>query len=237
MLYIFPRFDSMPAEMQLLSRLYAYPTQPDAPPVDGFTLLDSGAFGLAQYGRQINRRHAERLAEHYRPFADQPGYYCIAPDVFLDPAATMRNWSWWQETVGLTVVPVIQFPKRGRIDVYAALRQARFYAGWRPEFVCISNPMCSAIESEGIVDVCALVRQIAGARWLHYLGAGWWPQDVAAWRDLGCFNSIDSIAYYTDAKDGWLWRADGGRERSDRAWRDLALENALAAAEIAQGDL
>jgi len=168
------------------------------------------------------------------------GFYCIAPDVFLDPVQTMLNWEWWQATLDMPVpiVPVVQFPKRKRIDVYSAMRQAQFYAPFKPEMVAISNPSLTAAESIGIETVCAMVREVTGARWLHNLGAGWSPKDVADWRGLGCFDSIDSGAYYTDAQGGWRWRRDGKRERAggDVGWRELAVENARAAVEVAKGD-
>lgn len=48
--------------------------------------------------------------------------------------------------------------------------------------------------------------------------------DVRAWRGLACFNSIDSIAYYTDAQAGRGW---GGQTAGD--WPAIAAGNALAA--------
>jgi hypothetical protein len=232
--YVLPHYPNMPAALHAHHRLYAYPIPPNPPPPNGFTILDSGAFGLSQRASQIGRTHIQKLAAHYRPYAGQPGYRCIAPDVFLDPAATMRNWTHWHGQVSLPVVPVIQFPRRGQLDLYSTLKQAKFYAPFQPDFICISNPALNAAQSAPLVELCALVRQATGATWLHNLGAGWSPHDIAAWRDLACFDSIDSIAYYTDAQDGWLWRRDGGRQRSDQTWRDLARQNALAAIEIAR---
>lgn len=236
MKFICTHFDGMPQEMKVLSRLYAFPIEPEPPPDDGLVILDSGAFGLSQRGQRIGIGHMQRLALYYKPYINQSGYHCIAPDVFLEPELTMRNWEWWQEYVKLPVVPVIQFPKLKRIDVYSALCQAQYYAPWRPEFVAISNPGLAAMESNGIVETCILVRQLAGAGWLHYLGAGWSPSDLTVWRDLACFDSLDTVAYYTDAQEGILWRRDDGQEWSDRPWRDIALENAKVAVAIARGD-
>jgi len=236
MIFVCPHFPKMSREMLWFHRLYAFPCQPEPPAEGRFVILDSGAFGLAERGARIGIRHMQSLASHYRPYVKQPDYHCIAPDVFLNPSQTIRNWQWWQENVGLPIVPVIQFPKRKRIDIYSAMRQAQYYAAWRPRFVAISNPSLTATESGGIVEACTIVREITGAAWLHNLGAGWSPEDVMDWRDLGCFDSIDSIAYYTDAQDGWLWRRDGGRERFDRPWRELAVENARVAVEIARVD-
>jgi hypothetical protein len=173
-----------------------------------------------------------RLAEYYRPYAGRPGYHCIAPDAYLDPRLTMQNWRWWQEHIGLPVAPVIQFPAAGRIDVYAGLKQAEFYAAWQPDFMSISNP---ALTAAALVNklLAAEVRRITGCRWLHNLGAGWSPADIAAWRDLACFDSIDSVAYYTDARRGIRWRLDGRTECSADPWRQIAVENANVAAQIA----
>ena len=224
----------MPDEMLAFSRLYAYPAQPAPSPPGGRSILDSGAFGLSQRGSAIDQHHMRRLAKYYQPYVGQHGYWCIAPDVFLDPHQTMRNWEWWQANVGLPVVPVIQFPHKRQINLYSVVKQAHFYAPWRPECVAISNPALRAIESDGIEQVCQVVRSATGATWLHNLGAGWDPADIAAWRELNCFDSIDSIAYYTDAMGGWLWRRDGKREPSELPWREIALENARVATEIAR---
>jgi len=230
--FICPQFANMPDDMLQFSRLYAYPAPPSDPPDDGLVILDSGAFGLSQRGSQIGERHMRQLAEYYAPYAGRSGYYCIAPDVFLDPHQTMRNWQWWQAHVGLPVVPVIQFTKLKYLDLYAAAKQARFYADSQPEFVAISNPGLRCAESGGIETACQIAR-LAGAKWLHCLGAGWNPVDIIAWRKRRCFDSIDTIAYYTDAQDGWFWRSDGSRERSKLPWRKIAVHNARVAVEIA----
>lgn len=235
MIYVCPRFDGMPPGVLAHSRLYAYPNELDPPPAGGFVILDSGAFGLAQHGRAMGQEHMEALGRYYEPYAGRPGFHCIAPDVYLDPGRTVRNWRWWQEHIGLPVVPVIQFRKARQIDLYAALRQAQFYAPWQPGSVAISNPALRAGENRDFVHACRLVREATGCTWLHNLGAGWDPKDIAAWRDLACFNSIDSIAYYTDARDGWLWLQGGGRVQATTPWRETANANALVANQIADG--
>lgn len=232
--YVCAHYTAMPPEMLTHPRLYAYPAQPPAEDRPSFVLLDSGAYGLSQRGRQIGAAHMQRLAEHYRLYAGQSGYHCIAPDAYLDPALTQRNWRWWQEHVGLPVVPVIQFPSVRQLDLYAALRQAEFYAAAQPPFVAISNPGLTATASTNIALICAEVRRITGCRWLHNLGAGWTPADIAAWRDHACFDSIDSVAYYTDAQRGIRWRLDGRVEATNSPWRATALVNAAVARLIAE---
>jgi len=237
MLFVCPRFEEMDREMLSFSRLYAFPTVPDQHPLPirgGIVILDSGAFGLSQRGQQINPGWMWRLAQYYEQFSGE-NIYCIAPDVFLNPRQTIANWEWWQREIGLPVVPVIQFSRRKRIGLYEAMRQADFYARWKPAVVAISNPGLTALESEGIAEVCSVVRTATGASWLHNLGAGWSPRDVRDWRELACFDSIDSVAYYTDAQAGWRWRLDGGCELCDIPWRELAVENARVATGIARG--
>lgn len=236
MIFVCPHFEGMEEEMLKFSRLYAFPGRPGVPPADGFVILDSGAWALALRGEAMGLGWMRKLAGHYEHYCDEVGYHCIAPDVFLNPYQTQWNWEWWQENVGLRVVPVIQFPKRRRLDVFSAVRQAQFYARWQPGFVAISNPGLLAMEGEGIAAVCAAVRAVMGEVWLHNLGAGWSSEDVRGWRELGCFDSVDSVAYYTDAQAGWSWRRDGKRERCERPWRELAVENARVAVKIARGE-
>jgi len=232
MRFICPAYDRMPVEMLAHSRLYAFPRKPEPPAADGLVLLDSGAYGLAQHGAAIGLRHMARLAEHYQPYAREDGYRCIAPDVYLNPGQTMDNWRWWREQYELPVAPVIQFPKARRLDLWTTRKQAQFYARWEPTFVAVSNPGLRALEAREAPVVCRMVREITGATWLHNLGAGWDPDDLARWRDLDCFDSVDSVAYYTDAREGWQW-THGGRLFSDAPWREIAAANAAVAVQIA----
>lgn len=211
-------------------RLYAYPSCPE--PAAGVTILDSGAFALAKRRRSIGERHMRDLAEYYRAYAGERTL-CIAPDVYLRPGETMRNWRWWHAHIKLPVVPVIQFPKR--FSYLSAVQQALFYAPYRSSVLAISNPGLEAIEAGELMRRLAQrVREVVGARALHLLGAGWSPQDIIAWRNMGCFESIDSIAWYTDARDGWVWQIGGRRERVTHGdWREIALENARVACLLA----
>lgn len=237
MIYVAPIPGPLRGRLLAHSRLYAYPAAPELPPpAGGFVILDSGAFGLSQRGGANSRSPMTKawmrgLAEHYRAHAGER-VICIAPDVYLDPAATMRNWRWWQDEIGLPVAPVIQFPRVKQLDVYSAVKQAKFYAPWRPPFVAISNPGLRAIECRDLMPtLCRLVRQATGATWLHNLGAGWDAADIHAWRELACFDSIDSIAYYQDAQAGgrWAGRGDG--------WVEIAVLNAEHATAVAAGRL
>ena len=201
-------------------------------------ILDSGAFGLAQRGKAIDYHHMRRLAGYYRKYGASNDWPVvgIAPDVFLDHNATMKNWRWWHDNIGLPVVPVIQFSSR-RLDPYVIIRQSKFYAGYKPPVVAIGNPMLSATESRELMPMIAYtVRQITGARWIHHLGAGWSPKDIMAWREMNCFDSIDSIAYYTDAQNGKMWHASGGITLSTFDFTIVARHNAFTATLLAKGE-
>jgi hypothetical protein len=229
MIYVTPVPRELRGRLTSLCRLYAYPAEPEAPPPDGFAILDSGAFGLSQRGEKMTPRWMRGLAEHYRRHGGER-VVCIAPDVFLDPAATVANWHWWQKEPVVTVAPVIQFRHKRKLDVYTAIQQAKAYAPARPPFVAISNPGLRAVECRDLMPViCAQVRAITGAKWLHNLGAGWDMADIHAWRNLGCFDSIDSIAYYTAAQDGIDWSARGAT-----TWPERAAHNALAAQPVSE---
>lgn len=231
MIYVCAAWPEREMPEEICHRLYAYPRVPQHA---AFTILDSGAFGLAQVGRRIDAAHMDCLAEYYVTYAND-GVYCIAPDVYLDPAQTMYNWGVWKRKYShVPVVPVIQFRRPNVLDVSLALYQARFYASVHPDMIAISNPgMWAAGAGKTMVQICQLVRRITGVRHIHCLGAGWSPRDIAQWRDMQCFDSVDSIAWYKNAQEGILWRADGKCERSDLPWREIARVNAQVATQIA----
>ena len=234
MVFVCCHFNEM--KLKLLSRLYAFPALPVDIEKAPFIILDSGAWGLAQRGKSMNCNYMQRLAEHYSRFQSR-NVHCIAPDVYLDPRQTMRNWEWWQTNFPeIKVVPVIQFERERTLDWYCAVRQAEFYAQFHPGFIAVSNPALRASESGVMIEICAAVREITKAKWLHNLGAGWSPDDIAAWRELGCFDSIDSVSYYEDAKRGKCWRRDGKIEicRTKTNWRAVAHHNAEVANTLAE---
>jgi hypothetical protein len=207
-------------------RLYAYPQQPEPPPNGGFVILDSGAWGLSQSDQKIGIGWMRQLSVHYGKYCDTHVRF-VAPDVYLDPYTTMRNWSWWRKNTSIPVIPVIQFEHEKRVDLYCAMKQLDFYAQYSPTWLAISNPGCWSIEVAATMGhVCSMARRITGAQWLHNLGAGWSNSDIQRWFDIG-FNSIDSIAYYTDAKSGLLWRlgGDGKDQLVDFNWPDVAIQN------------
>ncbi len=73
-----------------------------------------------------------------------------------------------------------------------------------------------------------MARRAVPGVWIHILGAGWSPEDISTWREIGP-DSIDSIAYYAAAQNGEAW----GQLGAD--WRETALYNAQLAVRIASG--
>lgn len=228
MIFVCPQSKNLGRAFAEFSRLYAYPRPPRPPASGGIVILDSGAFGLSQRGRAIDAAYMRRLAKYYRAH-EADNVYRIAPDEYLNPRQTMENWSWWQEHIGQEVVPVIQLPRVKHIDLYSVLKQVQFYAPYCPRMVAISNPGLRAIESNDMRGAVQIVRQVLGSIWLHNLGAGWDLADIKCWRDMNCFESIDSIAYYTAAQSGECW--DGTR-RDSAEWGATALINAQLAQEV-----
>jgi hypothetical protein len=234
MRYVLPVPRELRGALLAYSRLYAYPVEPEPPPADGFVILDSGAFGLAMAGKHMDDGYISALAAHYERYAADD-VLCVAPDEYPNPRKTMENFRSW---TGVSVVPVIQFAKKRCVELHIVLRQAMFYGTYRkrlPRYcdrpvVALSNPGLRSHEVAANVwrMVANVIRQFIPNAWLHVLGAGWDAYDIAGWSSLSCFDSIDSIAYYTAAQDGEAWN------RSARStWQQIAVHNAAYAQEIA----
>jgi hypothetical protein len=189
-------------------RLYAYPVEPEPPPADGFVLLDSGAYGLSRSGGRMTPRYLEQLAEHYRRHAG-PAVHCVAPDVYLDPAATLRQYSRFRYS---PVVPVVQMDRAGQLSPLLTAIQARRYP--RSRFVAFSNPgLRSRGAHRAAWEACFnAIRAAHPGCHLHVLGAGWDEQDLRDWLHVDGWDSMDSIAYYTTA-----------REQSGPGWPEAAV--------------
>jgi hypothetical protein len=230
MQYVFCAFDQMPVRMLSYPRLYAFPRKPD-PPGDSFIILDSGAFGLAQRGHEIGERHMARLAEHYA-HAQGERIICIAPDVCFNPVNTIANYALWRRKYAhLPVAPVLQPRGPGRVDLYDLRQQVNSYLDYldvwprlfgRP-FLAVANPSLVGLAngSRGFQFLRRMIQQAVPDVWLHMLGAGWSLPDIIAWRDLDCFDSMDSVAYYEDAKRGVSWQGPPAK-----AWQETAANNA-----------
>lgn len=236
MLYVFPVPRELRGALLNYSRLYAYPVEPEPPPDDGFVILDSGAFGLATAGARMDDRYIARLAEHYARYAEDR-VLCVAPDEYPNPARTMKNFVGWR---GVPVVPVCQSSRKRAVDAYAMLRQARLYGQHLDKIaryqdrpvVAVSNPALDARDIDARVwqIICATIRAHVPGAWIHLLGAGWEPNDIRAWASMDCFDSMDSIAYYTDAMALRAWCRSVEPATS---WQEIALLNARVALEEA----
>lgn len=236
MRYVFPVPRELRGALLSHSRLYAFPVEPEPPPDGGFVILDSGAFGLASAGARMDDAYIARLAAHYARHEGER-VLCVAPDEYPNPARTMRNFVTWR---GVPVVPVLQSSRRGRLDAYAMLRQARLYGQSSHKIahyedrpvVAISNPALFArdLPARAWQNVCAMIRQHIPDAWIHLLGAGWNVDDIRAWAEMECFDSLDSIAYYIAAQSFEAW---SHMPATPACWQDVALHNALAALDAA----
>jgi len=168
------------------------------------------------------------------------------PTAFGAAQGTVDNWrAWLREFPDVPVMPVIQYRRAGRPSADDLLKQLEVYAAVAPAAVLISNP---GMRAGGWLDHLAwavgeVKRAVPGA-WVHVLGAGWDPVDVAFYRRVPGLDSIDSIAYYTDARDGIAWRIGGkvpGRPggcpcpacaSGVKGWQALAMHNAWVATQV-----
>ena len=237
MIFVCPVFPGENGALAAFSRLYAFPRNPDSPPSDGFCIMDSGAYGLHQRGGQMDASYIRKLANFYHPRVND-SVFAIAPDEFLNPAVSQQRFSSWHKQHSIPVVPVIQFHRMRHLDLYEILRQSAFYLKFREAiptrqgrpFVCISNPGLWAQDCSGMGYAVRKMRDQWGDLWLHNLGAGWQPADVRAWQRLGCFDSIDSISYYSDAQRNLRWSYMGVSADLETPWQILAVHNARMAA-------
>jgi hypothetical protein len=239
-IYVCPVFPGENGELADFCRLYAFPRKPAPPPPGGFCLLDSGAFGLSQRKQVMDARYISILRRFYQKRVSSC-VFGIAPDEYLNPQVSQRRFASWRKQAGPAIVPVIQLSARRRLDLHLIVSQSRFYLSYRDElpqwrgrpFVAISNPGLLAAESGMLKHAVGIIRQDWGDVWLHNLGAGWSPDDVRRWRDMDCFDSIDSIAYYTSAQEYMLWTEAGLCSECQMSWQKLAVDNAAAAVRIA----
>jgi len=217
------------------SRLYAYPSKPLLPTNNEFIIIDSGAYGLSQQGKEIDAEYMFKLSNFYKKYKASNKFpvLAIAPDKFLDPVKSMSNYKFWMQYIGLSVVPVIQFTKNKKIDLMNALKQIDFYLNFKTDnqiypnpckIFAISNPSLTAKEAKSIKYIIDYMRK-KGVEWIHNLGAGWNTNDCRDWFDIG-FDSIDSISYYTDAERGIAWRPFSYQtNKTNKTVKELVLHN------------
>lgn len=221
--------DSLRQDMEGKSRLYAYPMAVDKPTAGEFVILDSGAYGLSQRGMEIDAEHMFKLARYYKAngASNRFAVLGIAPDKFLDPEKTMDNYRFWHKYIQQPVVPVIQFKAMKKIDLHSGLRQVDFYLPGN-RIMAISNPGLKARQAKAMHYLIEYMRKV-GVEWIHNLGAGWNTLDCRDWFEMG-FDSIDSIAYYTDADKGITWRpASYETGKTNQPAKNIILNNHILA--------
>lgn len=183
------------------SRLYAYPEKPEQIENENeFIILDSGAFSLSKQGKQINKEYMLKLNNHYLNCnaSNEFPILAVAPDVFLNPFSTMKNYEYWKSQNYCNVCPVLQFSINKIIDYSSIKEQLDFYKEYpNSKIIFLSNPGLFAIEaiSQDINRILSLIKSY-GYEWVHMLGAGWDAQDIVNWMKVKNLDSIDSIAYY-----------------------------------------
>lgn len=186
------------------SRLYAYPVIPELELKNGKVLiLDSGAFGLSKQKREIDINYMKQLNEHYKKFngSDSLPIIAVAPDKYLDPIRTMDNFKFWKNQNYCNIAPVLQCNEENKINLNFLKIQVDFYANYTKEVILFSNPGLTGLEMRGqkIEDLFKYIKNI-GFKWIHILGAGWFPEDIANYDKIRFFDSIDTIQYYKSAK-------------------------------------
>lgn len=207
MQFVFPVPTYLLGKMFFAARLYAYPTIPEileTTPKSPFVMLDSGAFHLAKAKKgylAMDEAYMSKLALHYEKYKGER-IYRIAPDVFLNPRQTIKNWERWHKNgYPADIVPVIQCEKKKRYSWKIIYEQTEVYREWQCPIVCFSNPGMRAHESpELLSEIITMIRERTGAQHIHNLGAGWDVEDVREWRRQGIFDSIDSISYYNSTR-------------------------------------
>lgn len=243
----FPDFGPLPEGLPEVRRwiLYSFPHEPEAR--GERRVLSSGTWGIAsKKAGRYEAREWPALYEYYRRHAhlNNTGWYMM-PDEYLRPDATVANWMRWRRLYpDLPVVPIIQFRREKRVDLALALEQARTYARFNPPCICISNPACTALDwADALRMLAAMIRRLMPRAWIHVLGAGWDVRDVMRYAEIDAIDSIDSIAYYSDAQEGVAWHLHGRAEKerpegcgcpacsngAPADWRRLALHNAWVA--------
>lgn len=208
------------------NRLYAFPTVPilDA---KHKIILDSGAFGLSKSGGKMDANYMLKLAEHYKKYGNQSNVFCISPDVFKNPAQSIKQYKEFIHKYSIKIVPVLQF-KSKEIDLFNIKKQIDEYSHLsNSKMICISNNKFNPVkQSRELKYIVEKIRLKFDDIWIHVLGAGYSHNNVKDWMKLGV-NSIDSISYYTDAQHGLAWKKDSYQtETSEIDFVRLALHNA-----------
>lgn len=207
MMYVASMNAIMRGHLLHFPRLYAFPSQHEGMHDAKFIMLDSGAFSLSLQGKEIDEKYIIRLLGFYKKHGGSNKFpiIAVAPDVFLNPHKTMYNYKFYCNRSDNFPAPVIQFERKKKLDLFTVMKQCKFYKNYNPSFLCISNPSLEAGESFLMHKIIEIVRNELNPDWIHILGAGWSGDDVRRWSYFDC-DSIDSIAFYTDAIAKKRWR-------------------------------
>lgn len=245
----FPDFGELPAGLPEL-REWIFYSFPHKPRLTGkCRVLSSGTWGLASLGKgNYGVRGWNDLYNYYIKYAGigTPGWRMM-PDEYLHPYKTMKNFKeWYERFPDMPVIPIIQFSKKKHCDIYLARKQIQFYWQYNPDRICISNPgfRCDEWLTE-LSFVSEMCKDMLGGPWIHVLGAGWDMFDITQYLKIDTIDSIDSIAYYTAARDGVMWlpslNIDSFKkglcncpacESDVDAWARAAMHNAYVAQEV-----
>lgn len=198
--YVFPHCQKQEGEIEKIkgiSRLYAYPCKPCFENESKIVILDSGAYGLSKAKIKMSDSYMKKLSEHYlKYYCDNT--LCIAPDEFLNPIQSMQNIrKWFKKGLFGSVTAVLQASKKNEINLDDLKYQAEFYRQYT-DTICFSNNNLRGMQAQNfklniIFDFCKKLEY----KWIHVLGAGFSIRDICDWFDIGNFDSMDSIAYYT----------------------------------------
>lgn len=224
--YVLPVPKDLRNKLLEYNRLYAYPTVPELEQINKFIILDSGAFGLSKLNKEIDKAYMFRLNQHYLKFgaSDKFPIIAVAPDVFLNPIKTIENFEYWQKKGYCRVSPVLQASENKKLDYNLFKFQVDFYKKYSNDFILFSNPSMTAIDmiNQDVERIFTYIKD-SGFKWIHILGAGWFPTDIRNYNRIKNFDSLDTIAYYTSAqqeKESW----DKSLKSDD--WIEKSLKNA-----------
>lgn len=207
MIFVFPHCpvcESKVAEIDNISRLFAYPTEPTFTNNARITILDSGAFGLSLIKQKMTIGYMQKLSKHYEKY-HQNDVLCIAPDEFLNPDASMFNFLRWHKlNLFSNVTPVIQAKQKGIVDIEDLYKQAEFYRKYS-DTICFSNNGLTSDKAMCIhLDKLFDFLKSLDFKWVHVLGAGWDTKDILGWSQFDGISSIDTIVYYLNKTESQI---------------------------------
>lgn len=138
-----------------------------------------------------------KLSAHYEKFA-KSNTLCIAPDEFLNPVQTMKNFRTWQRNnLFSKITPVLQRSVKKIVNIDELKMQAEYYREYS-DTVCVANAGMYGHEALlSRMDVLLrYIKKDLDYQWIHILGAGYSIEDIDNWKKVGNFDSLDSRAYF-----------------------------------------